>query len=196
MEENTIVFDDTHEKSPEPLDEVPEGSTTDSDKSSQVQTNAGNIQVKLDSGMTNHQQLTATTDNNTTHSPESSGHNNQSPHKTGNNEQSLGDKSSDNISDKKLIEPSNEGEESSVLGLRFTGMTDAQSDSKINENTNEDGDLLEDNLEYVNLNLRPTVYKQILLASVGRFTKLKSILLHFVNTYHNTVYKLLVIANS
>ena len=172
VEENTIVFDDNHEKSPEPLDEVPKGSTSDSDKSSQVQTNAGNIQVKLDSGMINHQQLTTTTatDNNTTHSAESSGHN-KSPHKTENNKQCLGEKSLDNVSDKKFIEPSNEGEETAVLGLRFTGVMDAQSENKMNENTNEDGDLLEDKLECVNFNLRPTVYKQTLLAGVGRFTK-------------------------
>ena len=90
--------------------------------------------------MVNHQQ---TTDINNAHSIESD-HTNQS-------EQSLGEKSPDNVSDKKLIESSNEEDGSPVLGLRFTGVMDEQSENKISKNTEEDGDLLEDNLEYVNL---------------------------------------------
>lgn len=132
VEENIVVFDDNHAKSPEPLNEE---SISEGDKSSQVHTDTGSVQV-----MVNHQQ---TTDIINAHSNESS-HTNQS-------EQSLGEKSPDNVSDKKLIESSNEEDGSSVLGLRFTGVMDEQSENEINKNTEEDGDLLEDNLEYVNL---------------------------------------------
>ena len=146
VEENIVVFDDNHVKSPEPLNEVPEEPISGGNKSSQVHADTGNVQNKLDSDMVNHQQIT--TDVNNTHSIESD-NTNQSPLKTENNKQSLGEKSLDNVSDKKLIESSNEEEESPVLGLRFTGVMDEQSENKINENTEEDGDLLEDNLEYV-----------------------------------------------
>ena len=144
VEENIVVFDDNHVKSPEPLNEVPKESISEGDKSSQVQVDTDNI--KTDSGIVNHQQIT--TDINNAHSIESD-HTDQSLYKIENNKQSLGENSPDNVSDKKLVESSNEEDESPVLGLRFTGVMDEQSDDKINTNMDEDGDLLEDNLEYV-----------------------------------------------
>ena len=134
VEENIVVFDDNHVKSPEPLNEE---SISEGDKSSQVHTDTGSVQVKLDSDMVNHQQ---TTNINNAHST-----------KSDHSEQSLGEKSLDSVSDKKSIESSNQEDGSPILGLRFTGVVDEQSENQINKNTEEDGDLLEDNLEYVNL---------------------------------------------
>ena len=143
-----MVFDDNHERSPEPLNKAPEQSVSGAEKSSQVQADSsGNNQDKLDSGMTNHQEIT--TDSNDTHSVESI-HNKQSPSEIVNDKQSLGEKSPDSISDKKVIESSNEEDKSPVLGLRFTGFISEQSpENKHNEKSDEDGDLLEDHLEYV-----------------------------------------------
>ena len=147
VEESIMVFDDNHEKSPEPLNEAAEQSVSGVDKSSQVQADSGNDEIKLDSGMTNHQDIT--TDSNDTHSVESI-HNKQSPSEIENDKQSLGEKSPDSISDKKVIESSHEEDKSPVLGLRFTSFISEQSaENKINERSDEDGDLLGDNLEYV-----------------------------------------------
>lgn len=145
VEENVIVFDDNDVKSPEPLNEVPEQSVSEAGKLSQVQADSGSDEVKVDTGMVNHQQIT--TDINSVESD----HNKQSPFEIENDKQSLGEKSPDNVSDKKLIESSYEEDKSPVLGLRFTGVLSEQSEDKVNEKTDEDGDLLEDNLEYVNV---------------------------------------------
>ena len=143
-----MVFDDNYEKSPEPLNEVAEQSVSGAEKSSQVQADSGNDKVKLDSGMTNHQDIT--TDSNDTHSVVTI-HNKQSPSEIENDEQSLGEKSPDSISDKKVIESSHEEDKSPVLGLRFTSFISSEqsTENKINEKSDEDGDLLGDNLEYV-----------------------------------------------
>lgn len=128
------------------MDEVPEDSSTSEADKPQVQTVQGNSQVELDSGMVNHQETTKDINNT---DPAKSDHNQQSPNEIENDRQSLGEKSSDNVSDKKLIESSNEEEDNSpVLGLRFTGVnTDEHLENEVNENTDEDGDLLQDNLE-------------------------------------------------
>ena len=147
VEENIVVFDDSHVKSPDPLNEIPDHIINEeTDKSSQVQVDTGN-QVEQDSGMVNHQQ---TTNIKNTHLTESD-NNEQSSFKTENDKQSLGEKSPHNDSDKKSIEPSTEEVQSPVLGLRFTGVISDQSESKVNENADEDGDLLEDHLEYVSI---------------------------------------------
>lgn len=95
--------------------------------------------------MVNHQHIT--TDIKNTYSVESE----QSPLQSENDKQSSGEKSLDSVNDKKLIESSNEEDESPVLGLRFTSVISdsEQFENKINEKADEDGDLLEDNLEYV-----------------------------------------------
>ena len=147
-----VVFDDDDNdvESPEPC-EMADPSSCEVDKSPQVLADTRD-QVNLDSGVINHQQ---STNINNTHSVEC----NKSPSDVKNHEQSLGEKSPDNVSDKKLIESSSPEDESPVLGLRFTSILSEQSrNDETSENADEDGDLLEDNLEYVSVSLYLVVH--------------------------------------